>query len=253
MNLASYSNGNGPETIVFLHGFCENNTCFNEQVLFFCKHYEVLTIDLPGFGQSKTVQNISIAQMAEGVMELLNSKGRTKVYLFGHSMGGYVSLAFAKQFPGYLKGLGLIHSTPIADSEERKAKRRQVIAFIEKHGKEAYLKNFLPTLFMEENAKKYADIFINEGIKGPQDGIIGAAKAMMERDDHTQLIEKLNIPIFWAIGKNDALIPENDLFGFVTKCKNPYIAYLNNSAHMGMVEEKDKLNNHIKNFIKFSR
>ncbi len=250
MNLVSYTKGNGPETIVFLHGFCENNTCFNEQVLFFYKHYEVITIDLPGFGNSETVSNISLVDMAKSVHELLLQKGKTKVYLFGHSMGGYVSLAFAKLFPEHLKGIGLIHSTPIADSDERKDKRKQVIKFLEKHDTELYLKNFIPPLFREENATKYAAKFIEQGKKGPKEGIIEAVKAMMEREDNTELIEKLTIPFFWGIGKYDELIPENDLFTFATKCKYPYIAYLKNSAHMGMVEEADVLNKHIHQFIK---
>jgi|688.fasta_scaffold109388_3 pimeloyl-ACP methyl ester carboxylesterase len=250
MSLVSYTKGNGPETIVFLHGFCENNTCFNEQVLFFCSHYEVITIDLPGFGKSETVSNISLVEMAKAVMELLQQKGKTKVYLFGHSMGGYVSLAFAKLFPEYLKGIGLIHSTPIADSEERKDKRKQVIKFLEKHDTEIYLKNFIPPLFTEDNAVKYATKFIEEGKKGPKEGIIEAVKAMMNREDNSELIEKLDIPFFWGIGKYDSLISENDLFTFAFKCKKPYIAYLKNSAHMSMVEEANELNKHIFQFIK---
>jgi pimeloyl-ACP methyl ester carboxylesterase len=213
MSLVSYTKGNGPETIVFLHGFCENNTCFNEQVLFFCSHYEVITIDLPGFGKSETVSNISL-------------------------------------FPEYLKGIGLIHSTPIADSEERKDKRKQVIKFLEKHDTEIYLKNFIPPLFTEDNAVKYATKFIEEGKKGPKEGIIEAVKAMMNREDNSELIEKLDIPFFWGIGKYDSLISENDLFTFAFKCKKPYIAYLKNSAHMSMVEEANELNKHIFQFIK---
>jgi pimeloyl-ACP methyl ester carboxylesterase len=250
MSLVSYTKGNGPETIVFLHGFCENNTCFNEQVLFFCANYEVITIDLPGFGMSESIQDITLADMAKSVFETLQQKGKNKVYLFGHSMGGYVSLAFAKLYPEYLKGIGLIHSTPIADSDERKEKRKQVIKFLEKHDTELYLKNFIPPLFREENATKFAARFIEQGKKGPKEGIIEAVKAMMERDDNTELLEKLDIPFFWGIGKYDSLIPENDLFSFAIKCKRPYIAYLKNSAHMGMVEEADELNKHINKFIK---
>ena len=250
MILESYSKGNGPETIVFLHGFCENNTCFNEQVLFFCKDYEVITVDLPGFGKSKTIANISIQDMAMGILEMLKTRGKEKVYLFGHSMGGYVALAFAKLYPEYLKGIGLIHSTPIADSEERKAKRLQVISFLEKYKLEQYLENFIPPLFKEENAPKYAKNFIEEGKKGPKEGVIEAAKAMMNREDNTQLLSQLEIPFFWGIGKYDQIIPEKDLFAFSVQCKQPYIAYLKNSAHMGMVEESEFLNNHIQRFIK---
>jgi pimeloyl-ACP methyl ester carboxylesterase len=250
MSLVSYTKGNGPETIVFRHGFCENNTCFNEQVLFFCANYEVITIDLPGFGMSESIPDITLADMAKSVFETLQQKGKNKVYLFGHSMGGYVSLAFAKLYPEYLKGIGLIHSTPIADSDERKEKRKQVIKFLEKHDTELYLKNFIPPLFREENATKFAAKFIEQGKKGPKEGIIEAVKAMMERDDNTELLEKLDIPFFWGIGKYDSLIPENDLFSFAIKCKRPYIAYLKNSAHMGMVEEADELNKHINIFIK---
>ncbi|MFY8021854.1 MAG: alpha/beta fold hydrolase, partial [Bacteroidia bacterium] len=224
--------------------------CFNEQVLFFCKDYEVITIDLPGFGKSKTIPHVSIQDMATGVMDVLNKRGIQKVYLFGHSMGGYVALAFARLFPQNLKGIGLIHSTPIADSEERKSKRRQVISFLEKYKLEQYLDNFIPPLFKEDHAANFSARFIEEGKKGPKEGVIEAAKAMMNRDDNTDLLAKLDVPFFWGIGKYDQIIPENDLFTFSIQCKYPYIAYLKNSAHMGMVEESDFLNKHILRFIK---
>jgi len=241
--------GSGDTTLVLLHGYCENNTCFHKQVLFFKDHATVISIDLPGFGKSATQVNVSIDDMACSVKKVLEAEAINTCIVFGHSMGGYVALAFADLFPNYLKGFGLIHSTAVADNEERKEKRKQVIAFIEKHGKEPYIKNFIPTLFKEPANAQDVDHSVKQGIDSDQQGIIEAAKAMMNRPDRTEFLKGTSLPVFFAIGKHDALIPEMALFDLAGSCQKSQIAYLKESAHMGYLEEADLLNKEMQKFI----
>ncbi|MBC7382214.1 MAG: alpha/beta hydrolase [Bacteroidia bacterium] len=248
--LKYFSYGSGTQTIVLIHGFCENNTCFNQQVLFFKPTHSVITVDLPGFGGSEVQAGVTIDEMALEVALVLKHLGVNKCTLFGHSMGGYVTLAFAELYPQVLKGFGLIHSTALPDNTERIEKRKQSIGFIEKNGKEAYINNFIPGLFAENNKSKlYVQDFINEALTGPQEGITLALKAMMNRPDRIKILEESKIPVFFGIGKNDQLISEDVMLKQASICKQSQVCYLQDSAHMSMVEESDKLNESMAEFL----
>jgi len=133
-----FSNKN--ETIVLIHGFCENSRFFDKQTDYLKDDFNILTLDLPGFGGSKVIKNLTIPTMAAKVKELLDYLKIKNCFMFGHSMGGYVTLAFAKEFSFMLNGFGLIHSTAAKDSFERLAKRTQLIKFIQKMALVHFLK-----------------------------------------------------------------------------------------------------------------
>lgn len=244
--------GSSTNTIVLLHGFCENNTCFNEQVFFLKDHYKVITIDLPGFGNSEVEPGVTIDQMAKMVQMVLVANNIEKCLLFGHSMGGYVALSFANQFNFMLLGLGLINSTAAADTSERKEKRKKVIEFLLGHGKEAYIKSFIPGLFLPENQNKpYVNKCIIQGIHSKSSGIIEAAKAMMKRPNHYDTLAKINLPVYFGVGMHDAIINPDDIFEQAARCNIAKVVRFNKTAHMCMFEEPELLNNTILSFADY--
>ncbi len=236
------SSGSSRQAILLIHGFCENHTCFNTLVQLLSKEYRVVCPDLPGFGNSDVVNNISMEMMADKVKELLDALHIKQCVMMGHSMGGYVSLSFAQKYPQYLKGMGLLHSTALSDNIDRIEKRKQVISFIEKNGKDLYIDNFIPTLFKDiELNKDLCKFLISEAKKCSQNGIIEAIKAMMLRNDNIHVLKEFMNPLFFAIGKYDLLIPENDMLKQASLCIQSEICYLSQSAHCGMLEEPYKL------------
>jgi pimeloyl-ACP methyl ester carboxylesterase len=241
--------GSGKQTLVFVHGFCENNTCFNKQVLFFKDYCKIVLVDLPGFGNSPSQVNISIEDMAKEIAMVLESIGVQKCIMFGHSMGGYVTLAFAENYSDRLLGFGLIHSLANEDSNERKEKRDQVISFIEKNGKEPFIKNFIPTLFFNTTLESEIEESVEQAMGSDQIGVIEATKAMKNRPNRKHVLKDSKVPVFFAIGKNDPLIPEEIMLENASLCKISRISYLQNSGHMGMLEEADFLNNEILGFL----
>lgn len=246
----SLTKGTSNSTIVLLHGFCLNSTCFNKQVLFLSNHANVITIDLPGFGNSPAVHPITIGDMAERVAATLNSLGVEKCTLFGHSMGGYVALAFARKYSHLLNGFGLLHSTAAADTTERIEKRKQVIAFIQKQGIKPYLTTFIPSLYHGLN-QQLPDVkeSVEASLTSQPDGIIAAAQAMMHRSSGFDVLEQAKVPVFFAIGKNDSLIPEEALFDQAAIPAISKICYLQKSGHMGMHEEPELLNSNMLEFV----
>ena len=246
-----FSNKN--ETIVLIHGFCENSRLFNKQTDYLKDNFNILTLDLPGFGASKVIKNITIPTMAAKVKELLDYLEIKNCFMFGHSMGGYVTLAFVREFSFMLNGFGLIHSTAAKDSFERLAKRTQLIKFIQKNGTSPFFKTFFPELFFDKEVNKEAIIELIENAQSTAlQGVIEGIKAMMMRDESITLLENTKLPVFFAIGKFDNIITDSEMFAQAALCNHSQVCYLQNSNHMGMIEECTKLNLSIEHFVKIN-
>jgi pimeloyl-ACP methyl ester carboxylesterase len=98
--------GNSDTALVFLHGWCINKEYWENQVRFFCPRYTVVTIDLPGFGQSgKERENWSFEAYTEDVKKVINDLNLKKVILIGHSMSGDIILHMDNKYPGMLAGI----------------------------------------------------------------------------------------------------------------------------------------------------
>lgn len=246
-----YTNNGVGKTIVLIHGFCEHSTCFNEQVFLLSASYNVIAIDLPGHGQSPSMSSFTMNDVADEVKHILDKESVSSCILIGHSMGGYVTLAFAKKYPQLLNGFGLMHSTANADNEERKAKREQGIKVIGEKGPEIYVRNFIPPLFAEGFSPDTiaARQSANAGITA--ETLIACLTAMKNRDDSNAFIAETTLPVGFFIGKNDALIPAQDMLRQAAAAKTAMIIRLNETAHMGMLEEPAKTGEGIRAFADF--
>jgi pimeloyl-ACP methyl ester carboxylesterase len=229
------SNGLG-STIVLIHGFCENSTCFNEQVFLLKDHYNIITIDLPGHGQSPVIPSFSINDIADDVKSILDAENVNTCVLLGHSMGGYVALAFAKKYGQMLSGVGLLHSTANADSDERKAKRDQAIRLVQEKGAEMYVRNFIPPLFAQSTGPKIVETRQASNKKITAETLIACLTAMKNRDDSNHFLQETNLPCAFFVGKQDSLIPEVDMLGQAASTRIAKVVYLEDAAHMGMLE-----------------
>ena len=149
-----------------------------------------------------------------------------------------------------LNGFGLIHSTAYNDSPDRITKRKQVIKFIEMEGVETYVKNFIPSLFHNEADPKEVDFALQMAIGSSKAGVINAVKAMMNRANSMELLKSTWLPVFFAVGKFDQLIPEEILFEQASFCNISKVVYLENSAHMSQLEQSEELNVGIFEFMK---
>ena len=214
------------------------------------KYFNLLCIDLPGFGLSEVIKDVTISKMADEVKLVIEHLKIFNCVLLGHSMGGYVTLAFAKKYKELLKGFGLIHSTAAKDNFERLAKRKQLINFIKKNSPKTFFNTFFPELFFDkEMNKKQIKNLIENTNSTDSKGIIEAIEAMMMREEAFDVLETTHLPVFFVIGKHDTIITENDMFGQAALCNQSEICYLKNSNHLGMIEEPTILNDAIINFV----
>lgn len=259
-----YRDAGEGKTIVLLHGFGEDLRIFENQVNFLKNYYKVITPNLPGVGNSTSLgANITsehepvewmengITEYADSIALLLNHLNVQECILFGHSMGGYITLAFVEKYPQYVKGFGLIHSTAFADSIEKKENRKRSIELIETYGGLAFLKNVIPTYF----AKKDNDTnskFINELIDKANSFDSKVLQqyyfAMMNRPDRTTVLVNSPVPVLFIIGTEDIAAPMQDVLKQVhlPKCSEFHI--LENVGHMSMLEATYVLNTHLHTF-----
>jgi pimeloyl-ACP methyl ester carboxylesterase len=247
------------KTVVLLHGFGEDGKVWQPQIDFLQPHFRIIVPDIPGTGKSALIQDANIDTYAEIIKLILDNEGKKfplqvdeGIALIGHSMGGYIALAFAEKYPQYLNCFGLFHSSAFADSEEKKQTRRKAIEFIKANGASSFLKTTIPTMFATSFAEQYPDkikALIEEGKAFSDKALIQYYQTMIERPDRTAVLKKFNKPVLFLMGELDKAIP---LQSSLQQCYLPsqsYVTILAQSAHMGMWEETEKANNTLFNFL----
>lgn len=228
--------------VVLLHGFLENITMWNSTVEVLSKRYRVIAIDLLGHGLSENLGYVhTMEQMAEAVQEVLHVLKIRKSYLFGHSMGGYVALAFAEFFPDNVKGLCLLNSTSRSDSEEKQIGRDRAIKIV-KQNHTSFIRNSIPMLFRSKNRKLFREEINevkSEALKTSKQGIIAALEGMKIRNDREVLLHFGPYPKLMVIGRKDPVLKLDDLLDQVVGTET-IVAELS-EGHMSHIENKDEM------------
>lgn len=248
-----YSDQGKGEAVLFIHGFCEDSSVW-EDLIPGLSDKRIITLDLPGFGQSETIPKLTIEKYGQVIYALLAELDLQKIVLIGHSMGGYVALSFAEKFPNLLLGLGLFNSHPFPDSEETKSNRKKAIEFIEKFGAELYVKQLIPALFTPKF--KRSNNFLIEKITfnacnyDPK-GITTALSAMANRKEQKSTLVKFDKPVLHLMGKEETVIPHEINLEQSHLAKVASIHILKNVGHMAMYEAKEKSIEILNDFFEF--
>jgi pimeloyl-ACP methyl ester carboxylesterase len=246
------------KTVVLLHGFAEDGEIWDNQVNFLKNHFRLIIPDLAGSGKSDLVRGANIETYADIIKEIVDIEcpDADPVTLIGHSMGGYITLAFAEKYPKLLDSFGLFHSTAFADSEEKKQVREKAIDFINDKGPALFLKTSTPALFTKKFAEKFpeqVEALVERGKKFTAEALVQYYKAMMSRPDRTDVLKTFDKPILFIIGEFDNAIP---LQSSLQQCYLPMQSHLNlleRSAHMGMLEEAGKSNQVLLKFLQYAK
>lgn len=239
--------------VVLLHGFCETHEVWKPLKQALGKHFRVLCPDLPGFGKSPLLSGeLTLPIVAKALHAWLEDLEVRSCILIGHSLGGYVSLAFLEQYPDMVEGIGLFNSTAYADTEEKKRTRNNVISFVEKHGVEKYIESFVPPLFFHQNrARLQPEIkeLISIARTTPKESLIAYTRAMQQRKDRLQVLQHFRKPILYIVGDEDTAVPLENSQKQVRTLSNYELHILEGTGHMGMYEKPEESLEAIKNFV----
>ena len=251
----AFSDKGKGSALVLIHGFLGNKELWQETRGALAKNFRVVCIDLPGHGQSDCFGYIhSIDLMAKAVKAVLDKLRLKKYVLVGHSMGGYVALAFAEMFPESVKGLCLFHSTSYADSEQKKNDRDKAIRSV-KVDPNIYVRATIINLFAAKNLKplkKQVNLATQIARKTPKQGIVNALEGMKDRPNRDMILHFANYPIQFIIGKYDTILPMQSLIDQSRICKRGSALLLENSGHMGFLEQPDTCVKQLKKFARIS-
>lgn len=239
---------------VFLHGFCGSSSYFEQILPLVERQARIIIPDLRGHGRSSAPSEDSYEMdvFAEDLLLLLDALRIDKISLFGHSLGGYVSLAFAQRNPERLKSLSLIHSTAKPDSEEAKKNRDKAAKAILDVGIEPFVNGLIPKLFAPvhlETMKETVQHIINIGHGTSEAGAAATALGMKARPDRTAILDQLQIPLLLIAGSEDGLIPVANTF--TANGPNVSQVLLSGAGHMSMVEASSELGEQIAAFMSF--
>lgn len=237
--------------VVLLHGFLENSSMWNDIVEVLSKKNRVVCIDLLGHGNSENHGYIhTMEDQAEMVKGVLNFLKLRKYVLIGHSMGGYVSLAFAKLFGNNVKGLCLMNSTALPDSDEKKINRDRAIVAVKQNHK-TFVRIAIPMLFSEENRTVFSNEIneiSQEALEISPQGIIAALEGMKIRSDQTSIYKSALFPIQMIVGKQDPALEYHTLID-QTKGTNVEVVEFAD-GHMSHIENKQDLILSFQEFLK---
>lgn len=246
----AYSVSGKGNAVVFLHGFLETSTMWQPYVDVFSKTHKVVTIDLLGHGKTPCLGYIhTMEEMAETVLVVVKELRLRKLHLLGHSMGGYVALAFAEMYPDYVKALCLINSTSRADSVERKANRDRAIRAV-KYNHKQFIRISITNLFRPKNRKIFSKTITKvkkEALSTSLQGIVAALEGMKIREDREVLLHFSPYKKMMIIGKHDPVLNFEDL---LDQTKNSEVDVdIFPDGHMSHIENKEDLMFSLERFL----
>lgn len=233
--------GKGP-VVVLLHGYLESLEIWNDFSAKLAEHCRVVSIDIQGHGKSGVIDKIHTMELlAKAVKSVLDHLNIEKCFLTGHSLGGYVTLAFLELFPECLSGFSLFHSHPLADSNEAIKNRNREIKLVENGKKDLIYTVNIPKAFATDNLKKFreqVDYAKKIAKETPGESIIAVLNGMINRPDRSDILSGTSLPFLWILGKKDNYIPYEAIIKKIELPKQGKLITLENSGHMGFMEEE---------------
>ncbi len=241
------------EVVVLLHGYCGSSAYWEQVVEELEQSVRIIAPDARGHGRSSAPDEeiYTMEMYAEDVAHMLISLQIHNAVLLGHSLGGYITLAFAEKYAKKLSGFGLIHSTALEDSDAAKENRDKAVAALEQNGIEPFVDGLIPKLFAPANVEALSD----EVERGKQigygtslQGAVSTARGMKARVNRAHVIERSELPVLLVAGASDKVIPMESAFAAANDLTVK--VELDNAGHMGMVEQPKELIAAILGFVK---
>ena len=224
--------------LVLLHGFPLDHHLWDEVAPLLEDTFDVIIPDLRGFGASTAVDSpSSMDDYAWDIASLLDYLNIQKAAIVGHSMGGYVALAFARLYPERVRGLGLVSSQVLADTPERKEGRYKSAADVSANGIVSVVEAMTPKFTNDEKLQSYARASME---RQPPAAYTSALKAMAERADSTSLLSSFHFPVVVIHGDADSLIPIDRAREIKAALPQAHLVEISGAGHMPMMEAKEK-------------
>ncbi len=249
----SYTDDGRGSNIVLLHGYLEAKSIWQPLSSILTRRNRVIAIDLPGHGSSGVAGDTHTMEfMAGAVKAIVDFLGLSGIFMIGHSLGGYVTLAFLEKYPQYLSGYCLFHSHPHPDTQAAKENRFREMEIVRAGKKNVIYPGNITRMYAEENLVKMPKaVTRSEAIasRTSAEGIISALNGMVIRPSRKTLLEKGTKPLLWILGRNDLYFSPEIVTSTVKMPSNAKLVILEHSGHLGFVEETELSGKLIGDFV----
>ena len=252
INMAYTDTGVG-RPVVLIHGYPFNRSLWSEQIPALSNAYRIIAPDLRGFGDSDASDDTStMNRLAADVAALMDHLEIARATICGLSMGGYVALAFYKQFPSRVRALVLADTRAQADTEEGKQTRVQQAEKALSEGMAGIADAMLPKLLTPETVSKRPEIvkFVRDMmLQTKPEGAAAALRGMAEREDQTELLPKITVPALILVGAEDAITPVADSEKMHQAIDNSRLVVLDHAGHVSNLERAQQFNDAVLHFL----
>jgi pimeloyl-ACP methyl ester carboxylesterase len=239
--------------LVLLHGYLENLEIWDDFASDLAEDYRVVSVDLPGHGESDVAgETHNMELLAQAVKSVLEAEEINSATIVGHSLGGYVSLAFLEKYPNHVDRLVLFHSHPFADKKEVKENRDREIELVKKGKKDLIFQTNIPKAFATDNLERFPEEVSKAqkiAMQTEGEGIVANLRGMKNRPDRSELVKNTDKPFLVIAGKKDNYIDYHSVIPEIKLPEQGILLTLENSGHLGFIEEKEKSLHALKDFI----
>jgi len=243
IKVAYTDEGKGP-ALFFVHGFPLNRETWSKQVEAFKSKHRIIAPDLRGLGGTEaTDAPVPMSRYAEDLFALMQHLELGPVTLVGHSMGGYVALAFAKAYPQALQGLVLVGTRSGADTPEGASARRELAEKVKKEGTAVVVEAMAPKMLSAQNhdADLAKSVKVMMAMAKPE-GVVSALLGMADRPDAGPWLSDIEARTLVLSGAMDDVIPPSEAGALMMAFPSAQLRLIPNAGHLVAYEQPDAFN-----------
>ena len=238
-----YSDIGKGEVVVLLHGYLESLEIWDSFALKLSEKYRIICIDFPGHGKSGVKGDVhTMEYLADSIYTVMQHIKINSATFIGHSMGGYATLALLNKYPALVKRYSLFHSHPFPDTDTTRKNRDREMSLINAGKKDLIFEINIPHEFATSNRETFIDaIEMARDIAkdSPNNGIFALLNGMKVRFSHKETMLNNTIPFLFILGKDDSYIPFDWAYKLMPRPSNTTELILENSGHIGFIEEEE--------------
>lgn len=226
-------------TLLFIHGAGGSHRHWNYQMSGLRNNFNCLAVDLPGHCLSEGHPQDNIFAYREFIKEFTEELLDKPFFLCGHSMGGAITLDFARCYPERLLGQVLVGSG---------SRLRVLPTILDTFGSGAHFTDLIHYAYGTKATKSLKEIALQEILNTPPYVFYADFMACDAFDISTHL-SSIKVPAMVITAEEDKLTPPK--YGKFLADKIPYTSHISiaYAGHMMMLEQPEKVNLAIKNFI----
>jgi pimeloyl-ACP methyl ester carboxylesterase len=234
------------DPIVLIHGFPLTREIWDAQAAQLAMHARVVRPDLRGMGRSSAPDGPYLMEALAGdIAAVLDALGIERAAIVGHSMGGYVAMAFCRMYTERVTRLALVCSRLAADSPEAARTRENLADRAERENSvEPIVESYVPRLFAPDISEKNAQLRDRARAIARQNSVRGMAatlRGMAQRGDAYDIAEELVMPVLIAAGGVDQVVGREEAEHMRGAFPRAELEVLERSGHLPMLEEPEAL------------